>query len=603
MVFFLISVLAGILTVLAPCILPLLPIIIGSSETEGRHVSRRALVVIGSLSVSVVLFTLLLKASTLLIDIPQTFWNVFSGTIIVLVGLAIVFPSLWSRVPFVQKLGTLSNKVIGTGYQKKNYSGDALIGLALGPVFTTCSPTYLFIIATIIPTGFFLGFIYLLGFIMGLAISLLLIAFFGGQLVKKITSHMDATNRVKQILGVLVILVGVAILTGYDKKLQTTILDSGYGATINFEESLIERFTPQNDIKNNSSNMINTTDNNNDYETITLAGGCFWCTEAYFQEHPGVTDAVSGYTGGSEENASYLKVTKGDTSHREAVQITYDPKIISTEEILDIYWSHIDPTDTEGQFADKGAQYTTAIYYTNDSQKKLALDSKKRLKESGLFKKPIVTEVLPFVNFYKAEEYHQDYYKKASEHYDRYKKGSGREGFVEETWAKDAAIEFLESEQSASTNKKINKDYHYTDEEIAELLKNLDPLVYHVVAEDGTESPFNNAYWDNKAEGIYVDVVTKKPLFSSTHKYDSGTGWPSFWKTIGDDSVTLHEDNSLSVTRTEVRSDAGHVGHVFNDGPVEEGGRRFCTNSASLLFIPKEEMKSQGYEEYLYLFN
>ncbi len=145
-------------------------------------------------------------------------------------------------------------------------------------------------------------------------------------------------------------------------------------------------------------------------------------------------------------------------------------------------------------------------------------------------------------------------------------------------------------------------DYKYTDEEIAEMLKNLDPLAYHVVAENGTESPFNNKYWDNKAEGIYVDVVTKKPLFSSTHKYDSGTGWPSFWRTIDDDSVTLHEDNSLSTTRTEVRSDAGHVGHVFDDGPAEEGGRRFCTNSASLLFVPKEEMKAQGYENYLYLF-
>lgn len=145
-------------------------------------------------------------------------------------------------------------------------------------------------------------------------------------------------------------------------------------------------------------------------------------------------------------------------------------------------------------------------------------------------------------------------------------------------------------------------DYEYTEEEIAELLENLDPLAYHVIAEDGTEQPFNNAYWDNKADGIYVDKVTKKPLFSSTHKYDSGTGWPSFWRTIDDDSVTLHEDNSLSTTRTEVRSDAGHVGHVFNDGPVEEGGRRFCTNSASLLFIPKEDMVTEGYSDYLYLF-
>ncbi|OHA88036.1 MAG: peptide-methionine (R)-S-oxide reductase, partial [Candidatus Zambryskibacteria bacterium RIFCSPHIGHO2_01_FULL_43_27] len=190
-------------------------------------------------------------------------------------------------------------------------------------------------------------------------------------------------------------------------------------------------------------------------------------------------------------------------------------------------------------------------------------------------------------------------YKKASDHYNQYKKASGRAGFVEETWAKDAAIKFLESEQ---TNIMKKDSYNYTDEEIAELLKNLDPLAYHVVAENGTESPFNNAYWDNKADGIYVDVVTGKPLFSSTHKYDSGTGWPSFWRTIDDDSVTMYEDNSLSTTRTEIRSESGHVGHVFDDGPTEEGGRRFCTNSASLRFVPKEDMSKEGYGEYSYLF-
>jgi len=598
MIFFLISVLAGLLTVLAPCILPLLPIIIGSSETEGRRISKRSLVVIGSLSVSVIVFTILLKATTLLIDIPQMFWSVFSGIVIVLVGLAIVFPSLWARIPFVQKISEMGNKAIGTGYQKKNYSGDALIGLALGPVFTTCSPTYLFIIATILPAGFLVGFVYLLGFTLGLAVSLLLIAYFGGQLVNKITSRMSTANRVKQVFGVLIILVGVAILTGYDKKIETAILDSGYGATINFEESLIERFSPKHNSIQEQSSM------NKSYEIITLAGGCFWCTEAYFQEEEGIVDAVSGYAGGEQSNSSYLSVAKGTTKHREAVQITYDPNIISTEEVLDIYWSHIDPTNTEGQFADKGFQYTSAIFYQNKEQEAVARDAKMRLEKSGVFAKPIATEILLFTTFFKAEEYHQDYYKKASDHYERYKKGSGRASFVEETWAKNAAIQFLQSEQTEIIKKETLKrdDYNYTDEEIAEMLKNLDPLAYHVVAENGTESPFNNVYWDNKSDGIYVDKVTGKPLFSSTHKYDSGTGWPSFWRTIDDDSVTMHEDNSLSTTRTEIRSAAGHVGHVFEDGPKEEGGRRFCTNSASLRFVPKEEMEKEGYEEYLYLF-
>lgn len=337
--------------------------------------------------------------------------------------------------------------------------------------------------------------------------------------------------------------------------------------------------------------------------TITLAGGCFWCIEGALQDLPGVVDAVSGYAGGSAEDASYLAVSKGDTEHREAVQITYDSSVISTQEVLNNFWSAIDPTDEGGQFADRGFQYTTAIYYHTDMQRELANSSKTDLNASGLLAGEVATKVLPHTSFYPAEEYHQDYYQKSAEHYKRYSKASGRVGFVEETWARDAALEFFE-EQAAKEmeEEEVRGAYEYTDEEIEELLKNLDPLAYHVVAENGTESPFNNKYWDNKADGIYVDIVTGEPLFSSTHKYDSGTGWPSFWRTIDDDSVTLHEDNSLSTTRTEVRSTAGHVGHVFDDGPEEEGGRRFCTNSASLLFVPLEEMEAEGYSEYLYLF-
>lgn len=595
MIFFGISILAGVFTVLAPCILPLLPVVVGASETGGKYISKRALVVIGSLSLSVVVFTLLLKASTLLIDIPQVFWSWFSGVILVLVGLAIVFPSFWARIPFVNKLSVISNKAVGAGYQKKSYRGDVLIGLALGPVFTTCSPTYLFIIATALPAAFLTGLAYLLGFALGIAASLLLIAYFGQQMVNKISAHMQTAGKLKQVFGVLIILVGIAVLTGYDKKIETFILDSGYGATIQLENSLIEKFAPKKEAALKDS-----------YETITLAGGCFWCTEAYFQEEEGIIDAVSGYAGGEESNASYLSVSKGTTRHREAVRVTYDPDIISTEEVLDIYWSHIDPTNTEGQFADTGFQYTSAVFYQNEDQEMVARDSKERLEASGIFDKPIATDILPSTTFFEAEEYHQDYYKKAADHYERYKKGSGRAGFVEETWAKDAAILFLQSEQSKPMDENaVSKkgDYNYTEEEIAELLKNLDPLAYHVVAESGTESPFNNAYWDNKADGIYVDIVTGKPLFSSTHKYDSGTGWPSFWRTIDDDSVTMHADNSLSETRTEIRSEAGHVGHVFEDGPAAEGGRRFCTNSASLRFVPKEEMQKEGYGAYLDLFS
>src|SRR3989344_4467207 len=318
---------------------------------------------------------------------------------------------------------------------------------------------------------------------------------------------MQATGTIKKVFGALIILVGIAVLTGYDKKIETLILDSGYGATIQLENNLIESYAPQSSSLDENSSPENTTINKS-YETITLAGGCFWCTEAYFQEEEGIIDAVSGYAGGDEMSASYTSVAKGNTKHREAVQVTYDPNIISTEKVLDIYWSHIDPTDTEGQFADKGFQYTTAIFYRNDEQEMIARDAKMRLEKSGVFDKIITTSILPFTTFFVAEEYHQDYYKKASAHYELYKKGSGRADFVEETWAKDAAIQFLQSEQTKKDS------YDYTEEEIAELLKNLDPLAYHVVAENGTESPFNNAYWDNKADGIYVDIVTGKPLFS-----------------------------------------------------------------------------------------
>lgn len=350
---------------------------------------------------------------------------------------------------------------------------------------------------------------------------------------------------------------------------------------------------------------------NEKQQLATFAGGCFWCMEPAYQETEGVIDAVVGFAGGSAEDADYQKVVTGTTNHREVVQVTYNPNVIDYEELLAIFWRQIDPIDDGGQFADRGFQYTTAIYTHNEAQRQKAERSIQNIEASETFAEPIATKIVNYSTFFLASDYHQDFYKKSSAHYKRYKKGSGREDFIkdnEENWAKIAAIEYekelKEAEKEAqATPISMKKDYDYTAEEIEELLANLDPLAYHVVAENGTEQPFNNAYWDNKAEGIYVDKVTGKPLFSSTHKYDSGTGWPSFWRTIDDDNVTLHEDNSLIITRTEVRSDAGHVGHVFDDGPEEEGGRRFCTNSASLLFIAKENMLEKGYEDYLYLFS
>ncbi len=245
MFFFGVSILAGILTVLAPCILPLLPVVVGSSEPGARRISRRALRVIGSLIVSVIVFTLLLKATTLFIEIPSYAWAWFSGTVLVLLGITMVFPELWARVPFVQKIAQSGNKTLGSGYTRGDTVGDLLMGFALGPVFSTCSPTYLFIIATVLPASFLVGLVYLLGFALGLAISLLLIAYFGQRIIEVVLKRMNTTHNMKRIFGALIIIVGIAIATGLDKKFESKILDSGYGATIDLEEKLIEQFSPK----------------------------------------------------------------------------------------------------------------------------------------------------------------------------------------------------------------------------------------------------------------------------------------------------------------------------------------------------------------------
>ncbi len=244
MTFFLIAILAGVLTVVAPCILPLLPVVVGASEPGVRRISRRAVLVIGTLGLSVVLFTLLLKASTLLITIPPYVWTWFSGSILVLLGVTLVFPSLWGRVPAIAKLARSSNQAVGRGYLKNGMTGDVLMGFALGPVFSTCSPTYLYIIATVLPASFMVGLIYLLGFVFGLSLSLLLIAYFGQQLINRVSGHLTTAARVKQLLGLLLIVVGAAIIFGFDKQLEAKILESGYGATIFFEEGLLENFAP-----------------------------------------------------------------------------------------------------------------------------------------------------------------------------------------------------------------------------------------------------------------------------------------------------------------------------------------------------------------------
>lgn len=315
--------------------------------------------------------------------------------------------------------------------------------------------------------------------------------------------------------------------------------------------------------------------NNENLQEIYFAGGCFWGTEHFFKQIEGVKETQVGYANGKGVNPTYEQVVTDETGFAETVKVIFDPRQISIERLIELYFLTIDPTSLNKQGNDIGTQYRTGIYYKNNDQKNKISAKVSQLSKN--YNDKVVVEVEPLKNFYTAEEYHQDYLDKNPSGY---------------CHIPTHLFELA---------KKANAKPQYTAPDKKELKERLTPLQYQVTQENATERPFNNEYWNEYREGIYVDITTGEPLFVSTDKYDSGCGWPSFSKPIDNSLITEKLDKSHGMTRVEVRSKTGnsHLGHIFTDGPQDKGGLRYCINSASLRFIPKSEMKAKGYEKYL----
>jgi len=336
-------------------------------------------------------------------------------------------------------------------------------------------------------------------------------------------------------------------------------------------------------------------------QKMLVAGGCFWCVESDLEKLPGIIEAVSGYADGTTENPTYGNYIAG--GHREVVEVEFNPSVISFEEILISVMKHTDPTDDDGSFGDRGNYYSTAFYYETEEERRIIENLITEVDTFGPYNAPLAIDVLERPTFWTAEDYHQNYYKGTLSQvkYKYYRNASGRDKFIENSWGTDTGTTL--PWRTIETPKGAWSSFIKPSDE--DLKDSLTDIQYKVTQKNGTERSFNNPYWENHDAGIYVDVVSGEPLFSSTHKFDSGTGWPSFTRPIDFSYVTEHDDYVLLQKRTEVRSliADSHLGHIFPDAPAELGGIRYCMNSASLRFIAQSDMEQEGYGDFLYLFN
>lgn len=397
-----------------------------------------------------------------------------------------------------------------------------------------------------------------------------------------------------RIHGVVIIILGLALgALGYWYISQDKIVGDVKIPSIP-KQSCLEH--------NSEKHMKKTQEELAQYKRAYFAGGCFWCTESDLQKATGVAEVVSGYAGGHVVNPSYSDVTSETSGHREAVEIYYDGKSTTYEALVRYHLMHIDPTDGGGQFYDRGESYQAVIFYGSEEERLVAERALRELDEAKIFDKPVAVRVLPYKNFYTAEEYHQNYAEDNTIKYCAYRESSGRDVFLKKYFGTKSWEMLVGKGVAMGKDNPQNLDFSkFVKPNDTQLRETLTDIEYDVTQKEGTEKPFQNAYNENHEAGIYVDIVSGEPLYSSDDKYDSGTGWPSFVKPIDSQYIVERVDRGFFGNRTEIRSRYGdnHLGHVFTDGPSDRGGMRYCMNSAALRFIPRESMEKEGYGEYI----